>query len=167
MHNNLTQWKFSSLPEIRSKIPYVIYSKTIHPDWKSQKKKKKKKIACTAEPLYIRKTVLWAAELMRPGFLWVVSNGQIPRCLKRCKLLFSHIEVLTLQYGFAFNISLPKALGRGRTGKAQQQSRFPVSSCLFSGYWQDSSMRVALGTIWPTKITSGRSEMIDRQRDIT
>lgn len=37
-----------------------------------------KKIACTAEPLYIRKTVLWAAELMRPGFLWVVSNGQIP-----------------------------------------------------------------------------------------
>lgn len=95
---------------------------------------KKKKFACTAEPLYIRKTVLWAAELMRPGFLWVVSNGQIPRCLKRCKLLFSHIEVLTLQYGFAFNISLPKALGRGRTGKAQQQSRFPVSSCLFSGY---------------------------------
>ena len=30
-----------------------------------------KKIACTAEPLHIRKTVLWAAELMRPGFLWL------------------------------------------------------------------------------------------------
>lgn len=55
-----------------------------------------KKIACTAEPLYIRKTVLWAAELMRAGFLWVVSNGQILCCLKRCKLLFSHIEVPTL-----------------------------------------------------------------------
>lgn len=40
--------------------------------------KKKKKFACTAEPLYIRKTVLWAAELMRAGFRWVVSNGQIP-----------------------------------------------------------------------------------------
>lgn len=36
-----------------------------------------KRIACTAEPLYSRKIVLWAEELMRTGFLRVVSNGHI------------------------------------------------------------------------------------------
>lgn len=86
-----------------------------------------KRIACTAEPLYSRKTVLCAAEPIKPGFLRVVSNGQIHWCLKGCKLLFSHTEVLTLQHGFAFNISLPKVLGRGRMDKSTITESF---SCI-------------------------------------
>lgn len=113
MHNNLTPWNFPSLLVITSKIPYVCH---IPQTYAPRLKASGKKIACTAELLYMRKTVLWAAELMRLGFLWVVSNGQIPWCLKRCKLLFSHIEVLTLQYRFAFNISLPKGLGEWEGG---------------------------------------------------
>lgn len=35
--------------------------------------------------------------------------------IKRCKLLFSHIEVPTLQSGFVFSISLPEGLDKGKS----------------------------------------------------
>lgn len=71
-------WNFPSLLEIGSKISY---------DYASRFQVSGEKPASTTEDLYIRKTGLWNAELTRPGFLWVVPNGQIPLMSKKVQPL--------------------------------------------------------------------------------
>lgn len=81
---------------------------------------------------------------MRPGFLWIASNGWIPWCLKRSRLLFSHV-VLTLQYGFPFSISLLKALWEGRYG-GKNNSR--VVFLLSDDYFQANDKTVKCMSLW-------------------
>lgn len=83
------------------------------------------------------------------------------------KLLFSCIEVLTLQYGFAFNISLLKGLGEGENG-GEHNNR--VFSLYPAAYFQANRTAVCMSSLLvefgQKRLQVGRSE-VDRQRDIT